>query len=618
MEACLALALALVPLAMLPGILLYWDITPKVVLLTGTAAVWLLAARLPAVLGSLAASRLGRGVLACIFLQMLSLVLSTLWSVSPSLSVSGSDWRRLGLPVQAALLLCFVASLQATMRGLRARLLLLRVAAVAACLCGSYVVAQYFNLDPLLDRRLYSVQAEKLVIRPPGTFGAGSYYANYAANVAFLALAMFRLEKQRVWRVVAAAAIFLSVLGTVLAGTRSAVLGIIAGCIVLLIGRWKKKPARRAFAVAGAVAVLATAFYISPAGGFVRNRVIQIAGDWKGGTRLLLWRDSIRMPIAHPLVGWGLDTFGSQFPKFESVELASDYPDVYNESPHNLVLDCAVSQGLVGVTALIGWICLAAFQIRRNGCPRGSAQRAIVAGLFATLVAHQFFCPTAPNALYLYFSLALLLGWDIRSVNGTAGLDGRRVLRGALLCARVAIAGSLILFTIQLWEADRSLGMARRSLSERRLSEAIDEYRTSREWAPAGFNASLWFSRMLVSATKAGAPLGAVLPVLNETARDAFYHAEERQNACYQFALLQVGQQQLPEADLTLRHCMELEPAWYRTYWADAVVLSRLGRFKQAQETALKGLTVSGKHRQDLLDLLASIRNQPGGGQPGR
>src|SRR6476660_8922840 len=101
MAILLSAMLALLPLILAPHVLLYWDITPKiVVLLVGVAIALPLAwredrAHSPAL-------RIFEWLLVA---QAVSLGLSTAFSTDPALSLGGSAWRRFGLITQAALLL---------------------------------------------------------------------------------------------------------------------------------------------------------------------------------------------------------------------------------------------------------------------------------------------------------------------------------------------------------------------------------------------------------------------------------------------------------------------------------------------------------------------------------
>src|SRR5438270_254490 len=62
--------------------------------------------------------------------------------------------------------------------------------------------------------------------------------------------------------------------------------------------------------------------------------------------------DSVLME--HPLFGIGPETFGGEFRRTESPELSRAYPDFLQETPHNIFIDTACSQGFIGLSILVG------------------------------------------------------------------------------------------------------------------------------------------------------------------------------------------------------------------------------------------------------------------------
>src|SRR5579859_108186 len=92
---------AAIPLAIAPGFLYYYDITPKVVLLyVGTAAV------LPFVdARRLISSTSGRRFCVLLAILFASAAFSSIFSVRTDLSIFGSSWRRFGLITQSVMLL---------------------------------------------------------------------------------------------------------------------------------------------------------------------------------------------------------------------------------------------------------------------------------------------------------------------------------------------------------------------------------------------------------------------------------------------------------------------------------------------------------------------------------
>src|SRR5207244_2672258 len=99
---------------------------------------------------------------------------------------------------------------------------------------------------------------------PPGTLGHADYFASWLLFVAFFGLTL-ESRSARAVSVLAALAILLS-------GTRSALLGLLVGAIVLLILRRSRIGARAAL-LALVFAGGLTGFFFSPAGSKLRARL---------------------------------------------------------------------------------------------------------------------------------------------------------------------------------------------------------------------------------------------------------------------------------------------------------------------------------------------------------
>src|SRR5271169_5529949 len=168
MAILLSAILALLPLTLAPGLLFYYDITPKiVVLLSGTAIGLMLARR------GLQARSLEQRVFGMLLMaQGASLAVSTVFSSDAALSLGGGTWRRFGLITQVAMLLfAWFAAQYAAGDATRVRHLL-RAIAAAGIPAAIYGIFQYFGWDPIIDRSLYHIgEAPLTIVRPPGTLG---------------------------------------------------------------------------------------------------------------------------------------------------------------------------------------------------------------------------------------------------------------------------------------------------------------------------------------------------------------------------------------------------------------------------------------------------------------
>ncbi len=193
MRSVLPAAAALIPLIIAPGVLLYFDVTPKLTLLFVAAAAGLLSWR-----NGPGKSKPARFLLFCFALEVLSLLLSTLLSTHPGLSWNGGNWRRFGLvPQYAVLAFAFLVLCDCGGSEERVRTYLKAIAA-GAMPVALYAILQYFGIDPWLPAQSYHAGEDTwAIVRPPSTMGHASYLASYLLCVVFMAAALWRVERSR-------------------------------------------------------------------------------------------------------------------------------------------------------------------------------------------------------------------------------------------------------------------------------------------------------------------------------------------------------------------------------------------------------------------------------------
>ena len=163
----LALIVALVPLVIAPGFSFLSMSRPR-----SRCCCWAWRWRCPGLLPGSCGGREGRWLCILLALQAVSLILSTALSSRVALSVFGTNWRRFGLMTQLALLL-FTALAAADLAGIG------RVAPVSAgsrraarSPFRSTASAQYFGWDPWIPKQAYHVgEGIWTIVRPPGTLG---------------------------------------------------------------------------------------------------------------------------------------------------------------------------------------------------------------------------------------------------------------------------------------------------------------------------------------------------------------------------------------------------------------------------------------------------------------
>lgn len=611
MQLLLPSLIGLVPLIIAPHLFFYFDVIPRLAfLLIIVSSLLLLRRDLPAEVAQFYKTQPGRWFCWIGILQSLSLMASSMLSSRPWLSYSGSTWRRYGLLTQLALLMLailFAVEFRKNRPLLQASFRALTASGLVAAIYG---ILQYFGVDPFLDKSRYEVgEGIWKIVRPPGTLGHAGYFGVYLLAVVFAAASLLAIEENRWWRNIAAATVAIASFAALLSGTRAALLGLIAGGVVRLL---LVRPAlnRRHALLAVAFAAGITVFYFSPSGLRLRARTRWSLEDPRGGARLVLWRDSLRMAAERPVLGYGPENFSIDFPIFQSIELARAFPDFYHESPHNMLLDGFVSQGLPGIVVLLALIFLgvnAAF--RANPADRVLAAT-LLSGFIALTLSQQFFSFTVSTALCFYFTLGALL--SLATISPPAEATS---LRHPMVWRLTAAACSCVflIYALRLLVADNLLAGVSRRIAANDISGATAEYKKVIRWLPPGPAPDLYFSRsMLAAVTRVPDPLSSVQAWQQalEAGVRAVQSSDEPANAAYSLASIYARRNDAAGVESSLRAAIARAPNWFKPHWILARVLFTEGRLREAETEATAAIDRSNVDNKELVDTLQQIQDK--------
>jgi O-antigen ligase len=614
-ETVLLLALVATPLALTPGLLLGYDVTPKLAIVYVAAAILLLnSGRWWPGAARLWRTSPGRLFYLLLLAQSASLVLSAALSHDPILAVGGSAFARMGALTQIVIL--FVVAVLAAQVSIRptftSRLLI--AIEVCAVMAGIYGILQYLGWDPFLPPRLYTVHFTGDVVRPPATLRHAMYFANFLLPVILIAAALAIHEAHVAWRRFHLGVLSIVAAALLLTGTRSAVLGLMVGGILFWFIEARRIGKKRMLAYTAVCAAACAAFLsllaFSPPGKSFRIRLVQWVQDSAGGTRLMVWRESLPLIANHWLAGIGPEMFAGEFRRQQSLQLSRAYPDRYHEDPHNLMIGVAVSQGVAGLALVSGLIALGlacAFRCVRKRAPEGPM---LAAAIVAMTISEQFDPLTVTNALYFYLpiALAVALAADAASqpTSVATPIPSRPVVKAVQIAAALAILAAAVLYLIP----DALLATAGRRLAHGDVPGARTSFQRALRFPFA--KDCLWFSQqMALAAHSLPAPRRQqALAAAREASAEAERSGEQRFSALYQSAVLAVIDGDLGNAEVKLRAAADAEPWWYRVHVVLAQVLWLTGRAAEAERQAGLALECAGSQEPKVRIALENARAQ--------
>jgi hypothetical protein len=240
--------------------------------------------------------------------------LAALLSVAPNLSLVGEYSRYESLPVRLAYLGLFFG---AAWIGERRRL-------VAWFIVGCTVA----SCEALLQ------WVTGALPRPDGNLGQANLLG------ALLAMAVPLAVDRARWTPWWLAAAGLCGAGLVASASRSGWLGALVGLSAVAVFRVSNRRVR--WALTGSAAAVALAVVVGLAS------PLRSLNQDTGTGRVGVWRDAVAIVAARPLVGWGEDSFGVIFGRFQTGDWS---PGQSFDRAHSMPIDLAASQGLLALAA---------------------------------------------------------------------------------------------------------------------------------------------------------------------------------------------------------------------------------------------------------------------------
>lgn len=316
---------------------------------------------------------------------------STIFAADPTLALYGTHARMLGLASIVDLVVFYFAIVLLVRT--RRDAIAVGISTLAASLpVLGYELIQVVGQDPFR----WSIES---VTRPFSTLGQATALAQY---LTVLALAAFvcGIFVERVPSSVRAILVALSALlliGSAATGTRSALVGLASGSLVLVLLVWRAHPSRRArmFSALGATAgvgALAAILLFTPLGARLAATIENPPSldDEEGlarlepstAGRLALYAIGLDMLRERPLLGYGPDNFTVGVPRYRPEAAPELIRQNVVTSAHSWVIHVATSSGLIGLACFVAVVLLAFGLALRSGLHPGAFAGAAMLSAF--------------------------------------------------------------------------------------------------------------------------------------------------------------------------------------------------------------------------------------------
>jgi len=279
-------------------------------------------------------------------LWMLSLVLSTVFSVAPQLSFWGTYSRLQGLYSHLIYLSYFLLFLHFLTEE-KAQKFFLKFLIGIGILASIHAILQQFGIWIFSENAI-----EEFLNRSFGTLGHPNFLGQFLLFPIWAAIYLFTKENKKHLYIPILILLFE---GLILTQNRASILGLSISFIAFILIKLNIKNTYKYLLCTAVILGFASfIFFIYPSLRSVN-------------TRLILWENSVKLIPDHPVIGSGLETFESVFQKVADSKLFNfERVDTLADRSHNQYLDVFVVQGGFGLIIYLAIIGTILYLIIRN------------------------------------------------------------------------------------------------------------------------------------------------------------------------------------------------------------------------------------------------------------
>ncbi|MFA6918199.1 MAG: O-antigen ligase family protein [Candidatus Gracilibacteria bacterium] len=359
-----------------------------------------------------------------------SLILSTVFSITPQLSFWGSSYRLQGLYTHLTYLVLFVIFLN-SLRDKESQEIFLKMTLGIGTIVAIHAILQQLGMGTFGEDSMNIT-----VGRSFSTLGNPNFMAQFLIFPLWAGM-YFVAKNKGEKRLMYVILVLLIAGGILFSKSRASMLGIVisAGLLTVFLLRIKR--------------IYKYIFVLAMFSAFVLFVVFIATNMQSLMARFYIWKGTFGIIKDHWFIGSGLETFKTVFQKVQPKELmAVEEAYALADRAHNGILDLLVSQGIVGLLAYVSIIIGIFYKILRKIKEGGFILWAMMAALLSAIISNLFSFYMTTDYVMLMAVIAIILNCttEFKIVN----------LKGTIF--RVFIAGMIFaLSCVSIFWAGRAI-----------------------------------------------------------------------------------------------------------------------------------------------------------------
>ncbi|MEA3485261.1 MAG: O-antigen ligase family protein [Candidatus Aerophobetes bacterium] len=463
---------------------------------------------------------------------------------------------------------------------------ILFVSLLSAFLAASYSILQFYGIDIPIWRRLGGRT------RLFSTFGNPNYLAGYLAACFPVAFILWIYLKDRLQRRILFFLMVTLYTSLLMTFTRGAWIALfLAGLFMLItlliyqkIDLFRENRVRLLsliLALLIVTAIYSTPNSLNPKRKNVLQRGVSVSNLKQSSIqqRFLIWLSSVELVKQRPITGWGVGSFGLQYPFAQGKVLSQKgnrrYIPQANKSinAHNDYLHLTSETGIIGLVCFIWLIAVFYKRCFKSLRKMGKDGLLLIGGMgsVTVILAHSFFSfpfHIIQNGLIFYLMLGLGVGLTERRLSNRMASEGMKssirkkgkfiILRRAIQIGVVLAAVSLTIIRLRIFIADTHLKTAEMLMEVRAYPMALNELEKSIRIDPHNGLAACYLENVYTRLGRSNEAIDVF-----KKAKKNWVHPETYNNLGY--AYLKMGQ--LSRAKESLKKGVFLFPNFSEAYF---------------------------------------------------